>query len=207
MASSTDDQIAPGFLIASPKLDGSPFERAVILMVQHDSGGSMGFIINKRVDINFGSLLVSVDEALEAKISEETFAHSVFFGGPVRVSQLWLIHHEDGLEPTDDPDAIAEREERGDIIFARDWRVTASAEAIESVAANGADGPLFPVLGYSGWGGGQLEGEIEEGSWLMCDFSEELLQHADTQSMWKKALDQTGVHPTAFLMMAKGDSV
>lgn len=207
MAPSTDDQIAPGFLIASPKLDDSPFERAVILMVQHDSQGSMGYIINKRVDINFGSLLASIDEGLDLTIPDQTFARQVFFGGPVRVSQLWLIHRDEGAVPSEDPQQLAEQEASGDIVFAEHWKVSASAETIESVATNSSEAPLFPVLGYSGWGAGQLEDEIEDGSWLMCDFSQDLLLHEDPKTLWKKALDQTGVHPTAFLMMAKGDSV
>lgn len=206
MANSSEDQIAPGFLIASPKLDDSPFERAVILMVQHDGQGSMGFIINKRVDMNFGSLLYSVDASMDQDISDDIFTNRVFFGGPVRVSQLWLIHHQEGAEPTGDPEALAREEASGDIVFARGWKVSASAETIQRVALEGPDTPLFPLLGYAGWGGGQLEDEIEDGSWLMCDFDEDLLRHDDPGSLWKTALDRTGVHPTAFLMMAKGDS-
>jgi putative transcriptional regulator len=206
MASSSDDPIAPGFLIASPKLDGSPFERAVVLMVQHDSQGSMGYIVNKRVDINFGSLLLSVDASIETAMSDEVFARQVLFGGPVRVSQLWLVHRDEGARPTDDPQRLADQEASGDIIFASDWKVSASAETIERVATSDDPPTMFPVLGYAGWGGGQLEEEIEDGSWLMCSFDEKLLLHDDQQSLWKTALDRTGVHPTAFLMMAKGDS-
>ncbi|MGM0557774.1 MAG: YqgE/AlgH family protein [Myxococcota bacterium] len=206
MTSSSDDQIAPGFLIASPKLDGSPFERAVVLMVQHDSQGSMGYIINKRVELNFGSLLLSVDASLETAMPDDIFAKQVRFGGPVRVSQLWLLHRHEGAQPTDDPQLLADQEASGDIVFAEHWKVSASAETIEQVATVDDAPPMLPVLGYSGWGGGQLEDEIEDGSWLMCDFDEELLIEDEPRTLWKAALDRTGVHPTAFLMMAKGDS-
>ena len=48
-------------------------------------------------------------------------------------------------------------------------------------------------LGYSGWGPGQLESELEEDSWIVCDYvSQELLFDTDPESMWKKALDGMG---------------
>lgn len=203
MSATNDDQIVPGFLIASPKLDGSPFERALVLMVQHDADGSMGYIVNKRVDVDFGELMTSVDDTIESRMCGAYREHDVYFGGPVRVGQLWLIHRsetaEDGYVAPGDPE--------GDIVFTDDWRVSASAETIEWVATQQTDAPIFPVLGYAGWGGGQLEEEIEEGSWLMCDFDEQLLVNDDPPSMWDAALEKTGVHPTAFLMMAKGESV
>ncbi len=48
-------------------------------------------------------------------------------------------------------------------------------------------------LGYSGWGPGQLEAELEEESWIVCDYvSQDLLFDTDPKMMWKKALDNMG---------------
>ena len=67
-SSGLDTSLAPGFLIASPRLDGGPFERAVIVMVHHDEEGAMGFIVNKPLGIDFGSLLESADDQLGGEI-------------------------------------------------------------------------------------------------------------------------------------------
>jgi putative transcriptional regulator len=48
-------------------------------------------------------------------------------------------------------------------------------------------------LGYSGWGPGQLETELEDDSWIVCDFAtDELLFDTEPSMIWKKALDSMG---------------
>jgi len=48
-------------------------------------------------------------------------------------------------------------------------------------------------LGYSGWGPGQLEAELEADSWIVCDFvSDELLFDTEPSVIWRKALDNMG---------------
>lgn len=207
MTALTDDSFAPGFLISSPRLEGSPFERAVVLMVQHGEEGAMGYIVNKPLQLTFGGLMASVDGALEERMAGSTRERAVLYGGPVRTSQLWLIHQDRGAERSDDQAVEAARAADGDIVFADGWVVSASAMAIERVGASASTPPVYPVLGYAGWGPGQLEAEIGEGSWLWCAMDEELLTEAEPEQMWDRALARTGVHPAAFLMMARGDAV
>ncbi|MEM1349987.1 MAG: YqgE/AlgH family protein [Myxococcota bacterium] len=200
MASQIDGSLAPGFLIASPKLDGSPFERAVIVMVHHDDQGAMGFIVNKPLDIDFGSLLESVqeDEYASRAIADGCFDVFVHFGGPVRVEQLWVIYNHDGVpfEPDND---------HGMISFGGTWTLVASSDSIEAFAFGERVNAFLPFIGYTGWGPGQLEGELEEGSWLCLDFQDDLVldQDADGEDIWAEALGRLGVHPMAFLMMSK----
>ena len=123
------------------------------------------------------------------------------------MGQLWLIHRDSDFEVPQTPQHQVELEEEGNLAFTDNWMVSASAEIIESVGRSGSDDPIVPVLGYAGWGAGQLEGEIEEGSWLMCSFDEELLDIEDVEKLWDTSLERTGVDPTAFLMMARGESV
>jgi putative transcriptional regulator len=220
MADPTDDtsSMAPAFLVASPKLDGSPFERAVILLVHHDSEGAMGYIVNKPVEVDFGTLIASVNEPLEDAILKERFEQTVYFGGPVRLEQLWVIFKhahpgaEEGTEraamPTVD-EAIGVSDD-GEVLieppnldFGDDWSLSASGRIIERFALEETDDFFMPMLGYTGWGGGQLESEIEEGSWLIADFDESLIHHTAPADCWDRALASLGVEPTAFLMMGK----
>lgn len=200
--------IAPGFLIASPKLDGSPFERAVIAMVHHDKEGAMGFIINKPLDIDFGSLIQSVNEHIARDILPHCFDTPVHFGGPVRIEQLWLIfqrslHGHEELAANQLLLQHVQQPDDGALSFCDDWFLAASSELIEGFALGTQTGPYRPFIGYSGWGAGQLESEIDDGSWLLLDFEEEFFFDAIPTLHWDDALKRLDVNPTAFLMMGK----
>jgi len=200
------ESFAPGFLIASPRLDGSPFERAVIVMVHHDEDGAMGFIVNKPLSIDLGSLLQTADEVLTGQIMDSCFDLNVRFGGPVRVEQLWLIYQENERHTLLERD-FDELEERGLLHFDERWCLVADSDSIEDFVYGKRHDSYRPYIGYTGWGPGQLEGEIDEGSWLLLDFHEEMVfDENEPEECWQQALERLGVNPMAFLMMAKGES-
>ncbi|RAL21237.1 hypothetical protein DL240_13990 [Lujinxingia litoralis] len=202
---------APGFLIASPRLDGSPFERAIVAMVHHDQEGAMGFIVNKPLEIDFGSLIQSVNEDIARRLTPESFEMPVYFGGPVRIEQLWVIYQR--LEGIDADQAERRRHLRrmrqgdeGELTFMEGWYLAASGEIIEGFAQGLQPGRYRPFIGYAGWGPGQLEEEIEEGSWLMLDFAPHSFFHPRPGAQWEESLAELGVDPAAFLMMARSGS-
>ena len=194
--------LAPGFLIASPRLDGGPFERAVILMVHHDDEGAMGFIVNKPLDINFGALLQSADKPIIAEIADSCYQIDVHFGGPVRVEQLWLIYQQGGEHATRRHD-LAKFSEEGTLRFEDAWFLAASSDSIERFATGVLNQPYRPFVGYTGWTEGQLEAEIEDGSWLFLDFQEDMVLDGPPEERWAAALSRLGVDPMAFMMMGK----
>lgn len=183
--------LSPGFLIASPRMDGSIFERSVIVLVHHDEEGAMGFIVNKAIDVDFGTLLEMVDLS-EDQISPRCYDELVYFGGPVRVEQLWVIQSK-GDRPV----------EPEDIGFHPSWKVAMTSDSIRELAAGVVHGSFRPYMGYTGWGPGQLEGEISEGSWLMVDFDEQLMFSVDIEGVWQTALNRLGVTERMFAMMGK----
>ncbi len=197
--------LSPGFLIASPKLDGTPFERAVVVIVHHDDEGAMGFIINKPLEIDFGSLIQSVNEDIARQVVPDSFDVHVYFGGPVRIEQLWLIFQQDPdiLSPRLRATPTSNPEDSSTLGFSDGWFLAASGDIIEGFALGKEHGNYRPFIGYSGWGPGQLEAEIEDGSWLILDFEEDLFFDSIPAYNWDQALNRLGVDPTAFLMMAK----
>lgn len=208
-----DQSLAPGLLIATPKLDGGPFERAVIVLLHHDDGdGTIGFVVNKPLDVDFGTIMDSAEqqfvETLPRKISNKT----VCFGGPVQMQQLWVMYRDsEGVEYPEpqDPDVadvfdyVTEQET---FEFGPNWVLSASSEHIQTVAMNGNPDEFVPVLGYTGWGAGQLRGELEEGSWLTLDFDESFLRDFDGEEAWQKAMDKLGLQADGFYMMGQGGS-
>lgn len=196
------DTFSPGFLIASPKLDGGPFERTVILMVHHDAEGSMGFIINKPLSIDLGSLLESADEQLPGEVTAGCYELDVHFGGPVRIEQLWLIYNDE--DTSSSPGELERLELSGMLQFDENWCLVADSDSIESFVYGHRSAPFRPYIGYTGWGPGQLEEEFEDGSWLFLDFQEDLVfNECDPDDCWDNALARLGVNPMAFLMMGK----
>ncbi len=200
--------LSPGFLIASPKLDETPFERAVIMMVEHDQEGAMGFIINKPLELRFGTLMESVNEELESAIEKSHFEKVVHFGGPVKVEQLWLIFRRrlEGARWEPENQALMEKLHRLDdsaLAICEEWFLAASGELIEGFATGEQSGRFRPFIGYTGWGPGQLESEIDEGSWLALDFDAEFLWEVSQGEYWDRALDRLGVDAMSFMMMGK----
>lgn len=200
--------ISPGYLVASPKLDGSPFERAVVAMVHHDDEGAMGFILNKPLEIDFGSLIQSVNEGIARDIVPQSFTIPVHFGGPVRIEQLWLIFQrsirgEESLESNRRLLKRLKEPDDGALTFSDGWFLAASSEIIEGFAVGEEAGEYRPFIGYAGWGPGQLEEEIDDGSWLLLDFEEDFFFDALPTLHWEDALQRLGVNATAFLMMGK----
>lgn len=199
------------------------------MMVHHDQRGAMGYIINKPVDVDFGTLISSVNAQLQPKILAERFQKTVYFGGPVRIEQLWVLYkqsqaaeraYSDLAAPAPElgkpvlPDsfqsafagALGDEEPGGhigDFSIGERWALSASGRVIEDFAMHPTDDYFMPVLGYAGWGAGQLEEEIGEGSWLLADFDDSLIFETQPFDRWKRALDEMKVDPMSFLMMGE----
>ena len=136
-----------GFYIKSTaELNGSFFEDTTILIVEHNEDGSIGFVTNK----SFGK---SLHELIE-------FNHSKPFplmdGGPVDRDHLFVLHKR--------PDIIeGGKEIPNGLYFSGNMEQV--VEAINTTAKGKEEIQIF--IGYCGWDAGELEAELEEGSWLI----------------------------------------
>lgn len=136
-----------GFYIKSTAaLNGSYFEHTTIQLVEHNETGSVGFVTNKPLD-------KSLHELIE-------FNHSKPFplmdGGPVDRDHLFVLHKR--------PDLIEEGELKTDRLYLG-GNMEQVIKAINTNGANQQEIQLF--IGYCGWDMGELEAEIEEGSWII----------------------------------------
>ena len=136
-----------GFYIKSnADLNGSFFEHTTILIVEHDEAGSVGFVTNKP----FGK---SLHELIE-------FNHSYPFplmdGGPVDRDHLFVLHKR--------PDLIDGGEQIPNGLYLG-GNMEQVIQAINTGNANPQEIQLF--IGYCGWDEGELETELEEGSWTI----------------------------------------
>jgi putative transcriptional regulator len=190
--------LAPGFLIASPPLGDPNFDRTVVLLALHSEGGALGFVVNRAASMNLGELLSLAGYGAEASTS----ASAVYVGGPVQPSSGWILCL--------DPSLAAE--DNGVIAVGDRIRVTSSRLAFDALARDtetSSPGAIDPrrrtvLLGYSGWGPGQLEGEIAAGAWLPVPLDEGVLFDVAPEDRWERAYAILGIRPASMMAMGRG---
>ena len=158
-------------LISEPFLPDPNFERTVVLLCEHNEEGSFGFVLNK-------PSVLKVNEVMEDLTALENV---VFVGGPVQQDTLHFIHRNAILE-----NAV-------EIVEKIYWGGAFEnlMVLLETKQIGAADIRFF--LGYSGWGPGQLETELDQDSWIVCDYvTDQLLFDTGSDVMWRKALENMG---------------
>ena len=162
------ESLAGHLLIASPQLEDPNFVRAVVLLIHHNPQGAFGVVLNRPSDSTIKELWKEV-----AQTPCENDRH-VHLGGPVS-GPLIALHTDHEL---------AEMEVLPGLFFA------AQRENLERlIARQEAAYRLF--VGHSGWGEGQLEGELQIGSWLTTPATIELVFYNEGD-LWKRTAQQVG---------------
>lgn len=170
------------FLISEADLQDPNFYRTVVLMIEHNNEGAFGLVVNQK------STAALEDVAPDFKGSEVA-ALPVFIGGPVQQDHMFILHS--GL-PGNNRSAYS-IEPVGGIIFEPDFRIISDFIQGEMLDLDAADRPILHFYaGYSGWGPGQLEGEIDRHSWILLDGSPELVFSENPEEAWSDALRKKG---------------
>lgn len=158
-------------LISEPFLKESYFQRAVIYLTDHSELGSMGFVLNKSLEIGLNDLIKGI--TVDKKIP-------VFLGGPVNVDTLFFIHNLafiPGSYKITDTIFL-----NGDFNFLKEY-INSGAEI---------EGKIKFFFGYSGWQKNQLMDELKENSWLVGAISEKEILSTQSHRIWEKSLSALG---------------
>lgn len=134
------------FLKSTAALDTTFFEGSCIFIAEHNAKGALGFIINQ----SFGRSLNELEEF------QNTLAFPIYTGGPVDQEHLYFIHCR--------PDLIADGQLITDNLYLG-GNFQQAVACINNRTLTTADLKIF--IGYCGWNYGELEAEIEEGSWTL----------------------------------------
>lgn len=174
-------------LVAMPGMGDPRFDHSVIYLCAYSDEGAMGLIINKEVpDITLDDVL----DQLEIAKSASDRPTGVYFGGPVEGARGFVLHsaeYESGA---------------GTLNVAGGIAMTATKDILEDIAAGKGPAQALTALGYSGWGPGQLEGELQQNAWLTVEADEAIIFDADNGSKWSAALAKLGIDPS--LLSAEG---
>ena len=173
--------LAGRLLVAMPGIGDPRFERAVILLCEHDNGHAMGLTVNRPVE---GLTIADLLTRLGVEPGPDTPDDLVLMGGPVEPERGFVLHTRDqGAGP-------------GSISVADGFVLTASREILKALAGTDRRPRRAAMaVGYAGWDAGQLEREIRENVWLTCDADEALLFDDDHAHKWSRALAKIGVAP------------
>jgi len=153
-------------LIAEPTLNDPTFSRSVILLCEHNSEGSIGFVVNKKLSIN-------VQDAIK-KFPKKNVP--VYLGGPVQQNSLFFIHPYGDL--------IQESKYiTNDLYWGGMYNQLHSYLKKDLIDIR----KIHFYIGYSGWVKGQLKQELKEKSWIVEDFDISEF-YTDSSPIWKKRL-------------------
>lgn len=168
----------PGqLLVASPKMHDPRFARTVIFLCRHDSTGAFGLILNRPVDQQPARKLLNSLGIDPAKVKGEL---QIRLGGPVELNSAFLMHSEIFGGKTQ----ICKR---------HGIAVTSNKKVLEALKED--TGPKRSVLyfGYTGWGPGQLDGELKRQDWVVSPADQQMLFDKNAVGMWRRAPDRRGI--------------
>jgi putative transcriptional regulator len=171
--------LAPGLLLAMPQLADPNFSRAVVLMIEHSEQGSFGLVINHPSPIKASELLDSLEMSWRG---EDTAV--VWAGGPVSPSTGWVLH---------EPIGVAQPGQ-GTIAITSSILLSTSPDRLR-IIANAPPRHIRLLLGYSGWGPGQLASEMARGAWLHTDADPSLVFETPADQIWETAMRTLGIDP------------
>ncbi len=164
-------------LVAVPQLLDPQFKRSVILLLHHDREGAFGLVVNDPMNLT----LEDFSQSQRLPCHSNILARSVFSGGPVEPYRGWILHQNPQL---------SEREEICEGLY-----VSGTQDALQEILQDGKNQFLF-LLGYSGWGAGQLEKEMKDGSWIASEVDPKYIFFQNPQDTWDAILHDMGVDPT-----------
>ena len=162
------------FLIATEKMKDDRFTKTVIAMLENDKDGAWGLVINKRLGTMPIALLI--DPSLNTSEEREKLYKiniPIFWGGPVDVKQIFILHTAEYQSDT--------TKNYGNISITQDYNI------IFYIAENKGPKKSLVIFGYSGWGSGQLEGEMERDHWILSDIDLDITFDKESNTKWNEA--------------------
>ena len=166
-------------IVSMPSLEDERFYKTVIYMCAHSSEGSMGIIINKKIDYDlYPDLLeqLGIDKPLDNK---KLF---IRYGGPIESGRGFVLHSDDMIR-------------KETLNIDKGVALTSTAEFFDDLSIGKGPKNSILALGYAGWAPGQLEAEILQNSWMSLPVDTSFLFDDEVSRKWTQAYKIMGVDP------------
>jgi putative transcriptional regulator len=184
MTDSNNVKLTGRLLIATPEMGDPRFRSAVIYICSHDSSGTMGIIINKQVikggdAISLSDMLDNIGIEGQVQVADTP----VLEGGPVDIDRGFVLHSSDYFKIN------------SSLKLSDTLSLTSTKDVLEVLVKEDAPKKAMLAVGYSGWGAGQIEGELKDNAWIVADADEAIIFDTDLEGKWVKALATLGIKP------------
>lgn len=168
------------FLVALPSMNDPRFDKSVTFICDHGEEGSMGIVINDPLELSLPEVFKQLNLPNPIELPSSS---SVLRGGPVKPQRGFLLH-----TPDDHEWATSMR-------VSDELMLTASKDALESIAQGEGPSDYLFALGFAGWSPGQLEEELKDNCWLTVDADLETLFKLPPSERWLHLYKKMGIHP------------
>lgn len=161
-----------------PALSDVHFSQALIYVCAHNAEGTMGIMVNRPIlDINLAEVLTQLD----ILTTTQTPANMpVLLGGPVQPERGFIIHRShDSWQST--------------LTINEDISVTSSQDILQAMADGQGPKDAVVILGYAGWGAGQIEAEIANNFWLTAPADPHIIFNVPFEQRWRAAVKSLGI--------------
>lgn len=168
-------------IVSMPSLEDERFYKTVIYICAHSSEGSMGIIINKKIDYDlYPDLLqqLGIDKPLNNK---KLF---IRYGGPVESGRGFVLHSDDMVR-------------KETLNIDKGVALTSTAEFFDDLSKGKGPKNCILALGYAGWQPGQLEHEIMRNSWMSLSVDNSFLFDDEVSRKWLQAYKLMGIDPNS----------
>lgn len=167
-------------LVAMPGMGDPRFDRSVIFICAYSEEGAMGLIVNKpSPDVTLDKLFGQLD----LPATSIAKGAPVFFGGPVETARGFVLHS-------------SEYQSRLQTLNVNGgFGMTATLDVLEDISNGEGPHDAMVMLGYSGWGPGQLDGEIARNGWLTANADEHIVFGIPSEDKWLAAVKSLGIDP------------
>jgi putative transcriptional regulator len=154
-------------LISEPFLPDTFFSRSIVYLTDHSPKGSVGFILNKKIDLTLNNAITGF----------EGWNENLNMGGPVAPDTIHYIHSIGDMVP-------------GSVHIEDNLFWGGDIDNIRGLVAAGSisRAQIRFFLGYSGWSAGQLERELKENSWVIAKVKPEIIMNNRGEDTWKRVL-------------------
>ena len=158
-------------LLAEPFMLDTNFKRAAVLLCDHSEEGSLGFILNKRLQMRVDELIAEFPE----------FSAPVYYGGPVETDTIHYLHNVGDL--LENSRKVADGVWWGGSFEKLKFLISSSLVQPQNIRF---------YVGYSGWSEGQLEDEMKWGSWITADTHANYVFKSPPDALWSQVLANKG---------------
>jgi len=169
--------LAGQLLVATKQIGDPRFARTVIYMVAHDHSGAVGLVINR---VYGKGPLKKFLKGFDIDANGADGEIRLHYGGPVEPGVGFVLHTADYNGP-------------GTRVVDSRMAMTTEMSVLKAIAEGRGPRLALFALGYSGWGPGQLEGEIARGDWFSAPADEKLVFDDDDASKWDRAAGRAGL--------------